>query len=170
MMRQSGLYFLVIVLAISCSSPSESNSERQNNTAASWTDSFNKNGFEDLSLSSEDVLPEGWSRHSIDLALSEEKKLSALQEVRMHEGKLRELRITFQPVTGTKLDSLFAKVNARMVNLYGSAKPTKAYSSWQAATQNGTLMEIEVMDARQLFQRNEIIVHWKEYEDRRYEE
>ena len=167
-MRQAGLYLFLIVLAISCSS--EANNEALAPTAAYWTDWFTKNGFRDLSLSSEIDLPDGRSEHSLELSYSEEKKIAAHQEIMVTEGMLRELRITFQPALGADLDSVFLEINTRIEYLYGNAKPTIAYSSWRAPSQNGTLMEIEVMDARPLFQRDEIIVHWKEYEDRRYED
>lgn len=160
---------LTIVLASSCVSAVESSSET-GTLLHDWTACVNSSGFEELQLSGASAANDGLSVESRSFLYRDNIELEPHLEITIDEGHIRELRITFEEVQAVSLDSLYNDLHAQMNTLYGQAVPTDAYSTWRASTSNGTLMEIELMDARPLFQREEIILHWKEHTDRLYED
>ena len=169
MRRWGESILLSIVLASSCVSAVESTSETEL-VSHDWTACVNSSGFEELKLSGASDAIDGLSVESRTFLFRENIVLDPHLEITIDEGHIRDLRVTFEKVQTVSLDSLYDDLHDHMNTLYGQAMPTDAYSTWRAATPNGTLMEIELMDARPLFQREAIIIHWKEHTDRLYED
>ncbi len=169
MIRRCGILYLMVFLTASCSEPAESTA-KEIAVTPDWTSAFNSNGFEEIALSSAMDLPDGRIVESGSIDYLNQTELDILQEMTIEEGQMRELRITIEKTGGIDLDSIYHELNDRLNALFGPAMPTKAYATWKAATSNQTLMEIELMDARHLFQRDEILIRWKEHADRLYED
>lgn len=169
MIGRYGILYLVIALSTSCSTHTKSTSE-ENPVISDWTSCLNSSGFEEITLSKAINLPDGRIEETSSIYYLNDTELLFLQELTIAEGQIRELRITIEGSLGVSLDSVYYDLQARLNTLYGLAMPTEAYSTWRAATSGQTLMEIELMDARPLFQRDEILVHWKEHADKLYED
>lgn len=169
MRRWYGSVLLIIVLSSSCNSGVEPTAEPEPITRE-WTACVNSRGFEELALSGASDLIDGLNVESRTLFYSDKIDLVSYLEITVDEGHIKELRITIEGIKEVPMDSLYTDLHDHMNTLYGEAMPTDAYATWRAATANGMLMELELMDARPMFQREEIIIHWKEHADRLYED
>jgi hypothetical protein len=160
---------LVCVLATSCSSPSESGSAIAADSEH-WTSCIISGGIGNTFLSAETELADGRTQNPDSDRCSTIEAVHTSEELTVKDGRIREIRVNFSGNETHELDVIFSALHDRLVSLYGNSKPTTGYVSWKAPSNTGSLMEIELMDARALFQVDAIIVHWQEYEDRLYED
>ena len=160
---------LVCILAMSCSAPSETDLAIVTESEH-WTSCIVSGGVGNILLSAETELVDGRILNTENNICSIAEDVQTTEELTVEDGRIRELRVRFSVTETQKLDVIYSAIHERLVSLYGNSTPASSYASWRAASTNGTLMEIELMDAQALFQVDAIIVHWQEHQDRLYED
>lgn len=160
---------LVCILAVSCSSPNESEPV-VSSTPEHWTSCIIRGGIGDVLLSAETELADGRIQNTESELCPFLEGVHTSQDLAVKEGRIRELRVRFSGTESQRLDIIYADIHERLVSLYGNSTPSADYASWRGASTKGTLIEIELMDGRSLFQVDAIIVLWQEYEDTLYED
>ncbi len=101
---------LVCILAMSCSSPSETE-PAIGAESEHWTSCIVRGGIGDILLSAETELADGRTQNTENDICSNQEAVYTSQELTVKDGRIRELRVRFSVAETQRLDSIYSAIH-----------------------------------------------------------
>lgn len=121
-----------------------------------------------LALGSAQLKQNGWypdtENQEATLNLNGEETAQYL----VREGRIKGVDLRLNRNDPIDIDSAYQTLFTRLENTYGQAQPTKHFATWKAGDSNGKLIEVSLINGKELYAQAWVEVQWRAHENRRY--